>query len=50
VSCAELLDVYRAAILKVQQQLLHVPTVSLATLHFSLQEFKASFALPSGHI
>ncbi len=37
---AELLDVYRAAILRMQQQLRRMPSVSLASLNFSLQEFK----------
>ena len=39
--CAELLDVYRAAILRMQQQLRRMPSVSMASLNFSLQEFKA---------
>ena len=42
---AELLDVYRAAILRMQQQLRRMPSVSMASLNFSLQEFKAC-ALP----
>ena len=40
-ACAELLDVYRAAILRMQQQLRRMPSVSVASLNFSLQEFKA---------
>ena len=40
-ACAELLDVYRAAILRMQQQLRRMPSVSMASLNFSLQEFKA---------
>lgn len=32
---------YRAAILRMQQQLRRMPSVSMASLNFSLQEFKA---------
>ena len=38
---AELLDVYRAAVLRLQQQMRRMPAMSLAGLRFSLQEFKA---------
>ena len=41
---AELLDVYRAAILRMQQQLRRMPSVSMASLNFSLQEFKAGIS------
>lgn len=47
-ACAELLDVYRAAILRMQQQLRRMPSVSMASLNFSLQEFKVyGFSWPS---
>ena len=48
-ACAELLDVYRAAILRMQQQLRRMPSVSMASLNFSLQEFKAGALLASGN-
>ncbi|CAK0758510.1 hypothetical protein CVIRNUC_002625 [Coccomyxa viridis] len=44
---SELLDVYRAAILRMQQQLRRMPSVSMASLNFSLQEFKV--LLPALH-
>ncbi|CAL5227089.1 g9995 [Coccomyxa viridis] len=44
---SELLDVYRAAILRMQQQLRRMPSVSMASLNFSLQEFK--MLLPALH-
>lgn len=53
---AELLDVYRAAVLKVQQDLRRMPTASLASMRHSLHEFKARLnphscmlALNGGH-
>ncbi|CAL8466718.1 g6254 [Coccomyxa elongata] len=36
----ELLEVYRAAVLQTQQQLRRMPAISLASLHFALQDFK----------
>ena len=36
---------YRAAVLRLQQQMRRMPSVSLAGLRFSLQEFKAGALL-----
>jgi hypothetical protein len=43
----ELLEVYRAAVLQTQQQLRRMPAISLASLHFALQDFKVRLFPPS---